>query len=207
MLHRVAQVRGGETLAVSAAAGGVGTALLELARLAGAGKVYGIASTAKRSRVEALGGIFVDHRAGDFAATIRAAEPDGVDAAFDAIGGTFLGRMRPLVKRGGWLVPYGFVGTFVNGRISRTAGWGTLARALLYYPLLPDGRHVHFYGITARFRKDPGPFREDLAKLFALLGERKIAPVIAERIPLEEIRRAHELLERGEVQGKIVIVS
>jgi len=205
MLHRVVEARGGETLAASAAAGGVGTALLQLAKLAGA-RIFGIASASKRARVEAEGGMFVD-RTGDWRAEIRSAAPNGVDAAFDSIGGPFLGKMRTLVRRGGWLVPYGFSGLIQNGRVHRTAGWGTFARAFALYPLIPDGRRVHFYGITARFRKDPAPFREDLAQLFALLGARKIAPVIAARLPLEEIRRAHELVERGEVQGKIVIVN
>jgi NADPH:quinone reductase-like Zn-dependent oxidoreductase len=46
-------------------------------------------------------------------------------------------------------------------------------------------------------------FREDLTKRIALLAEGKIKPVVAERLPLEEIAYAHELLEQGRVQGKL----
>ena len=52
----------------------------------------------------------------------------------------------------------------------------------------------------------PQWFREDLAALFEMLAQRQIQPVIAERLPLTQARRANELIERGAVQGKIVLV-
>jgi NADPH2:quinone reductase len=55
-----------------------------------------------------------------------------------------------------------------------------------------------------RFR--PSCFREDLATLFDLLQKQQIKPLIAERFPLAEARRAHELLAKGGVTGKIVLV-
>jgi len=50
-------------------------------------------------------------------------------------------------------------------------------------------------------------YRETLMELFDSLAEDKIKPVVAERIPLVEAARAHELLERGGYAGKVVLVS
>ena len=51
----------------------------------------------------------------------------------------------------------------------------------------------------------PDWFREDLATLFAMLATGRIDPAVAEVMPLSEVRRAHERIEAGEVQGKLVM--
>ena len=68
------------------------------------------------------------------------------------------------------------------------------------------GRRGTFYGITALYRKDKGPLKEDLPKLFALLAARKIAPRIAVRLPLLAGREAERLLEAGGLEGKVVLL-
>jgi NADPH2:quinone reductase len=62
------------------------------------------------------------------------------------------------------------------------------------------------YSIQWLKRLRPAFFRQDLTALFDLLGQQKIKPIIAERVPLVEARRAHELLGTGGVIGKIVLV-
>ena len=69
------------------------------------------------------------------------------------------------------------------------------------------GRRGSFYGITMSYRKDPHPFREDLTKLFDLLAEKRIAPRIAQKLPLLDARIANERLEAGGIEGKIVLVA
>ena len=71
--------------------------------------------------------------------------------------------------------------------------------------IFPDGKRAEFYGITKLYRSDPQPFREDLPKLFQMLAERKIKPVIAAILPLSDAARANEMLEKGDVQGKLVL--
>jgi NADPH2:quinone reductase len=56
-------------------------------------------------------------------------------------------------------------------------------------------------------RAKPEMFREDLSALFQLLREQKIRPIIARRFPLTEARQAHELLGKGHVTGKLVLVN
>jgi NADPH:quinone reductase-like Zn-dependent oxidoreductase len=58
----------------------------------------------------------------------------------------------------------------------------------------------------AEKKKQPEQFHEDLSRLLAMLEEKLIQPVIAQRLPLREAARAHELLERASVSGKIVLM-
>ncbi len=67
------------------------------------------------------------------------------------------------------------------------------------------GRRGFFYGITMLYRRNPVPFREDLPKVFALLAEGKIDPLVTRRFPLLEARAALELLAGGVVEGKVVL--
>ena len=62
------------------------------------------------------------------------------------------------------------------------------------------------YSIQWLKRLRPALFRQDLVALFDLLRQQKIKPLIAQRLPLAEARRAHELLGKGGVTGKIVLV-
>jgi len=62
-------------------------------------------------------------------------------------------------------------------------------------------------GITALYRKDPKPLREDLPKIFALLAEKKIDPLVTRTFALLEARQAIECLATGSVEGKIVLMK
>ena len=64
-----------------------------------------------------------------------------------------------------------------------------------------------FYGITLRYRKDPAPLREDLPKIFALVADKHVVPLVAATFRLLEAKRALELLAKGAVEGKIVLTS
>jgi NADPH:quinone reductase-like Zn-dependent oxidoreductase len=69
------------------------------------------------------------------------------------------------------------------------------------------GRHGKFYGITLLYRRDPKPLREDLPKIFSLLADGKIDPLVNRTFPLLEAGRALELLAAGSVEGKIVLTN
>jgi NADPH:quinone reductase len=69
------------------------------------------------------------------------------------------------------------------------------------------GRHGKFYGITLLYRKVPKPLREDLPKIFSLLAEKKIDPLVNRTFPLLEAGRALGLLAAGSVEGKIVLTN
>ena len=197
MIHRVARVRSGGTALVTGASGGVGTAALQLLRLARV-KTYGAASLTKHGIVRELGAIPLDYKAGRVDRLIRALEPGGVDYAFDAVGGANAGACIGALKRGGIVVGFGFMGA--AGAFSKLSMF-----ANLFLGSRLRGRRGTFYGITASYRKDPAPLREDLPKIFALLAEKRIDPLISRTFPLMEARQALELLASGSVQGKIVL--
>jgi NADPH:quinone reductase len=197
MIHRVADVRSGQTALVTGAAGGVGTALLQLLQLAGV-RTYGAASAKKHGLVASLGATPLDYQFGPIDRLVRAHEPAGVDFVFDAIGGANIGRCLRATRRSGLVVGYGFM-----------AVDGALAKARMFWDLFVGarlrGRRGTFYGITLWYRRDPKPFHEDLPKILALVARRKIHPVIAATFPLKDARRAIELLAAGTAEGKIVL--
>jgi NADPH:quinone reductase-like Zn-dependent oxidoreductase len=197
MIHRVAKVKPGRTALVTGAAGGVGTAALQLLRLAGL-RTYGAASKAKHDTLRALGATPIDYRAGALDRLTRAVEPAGVDYVFDAVGGSNIGPCIGALRRGGTVVGFGFMGA--PGMLSKLAMFGNL-----FVGARLRGRRGAFYGITALYHKDPQPLREDLPKIFALLAEKKIDPLVTHTFALLEARRAIELLATGSVEGKIVL--
>jgi NADPH2:quinone reductase len=197
MIHRVAKVRPGQTALVTGAAGGVGTAALQLLRLVGV-KVYGAASPAKHDVIRKFGATPIDYRKGPLDRLVRACEPHGVDVVFDAVGGS---NVTPCIKSlhiGGMLVGFGFMNVG-----SKLAVLASIANVLLGARL--RGRRGVFYGITMLYRKDPKPLREDLPKIFALIENGSIDPLIDAVFPLSSVREALERLAAGTGAGKIVL--
>jgi NADPH:quinone reductase len=197
MIHRVAKPHRRATALVTGAAGGVGTALLQLLKLEGV-TAYGAASRGKHELVRKLGGIPIDYREGPLDRLVRARESGGVDVAFDALGGASIATCLRAVRRGGTVVGYGFMAAnsaLSQGRMFFDAFIGSRLR----------GRRGTFYGISLWYRKDPRPFLEDLPRIFALVAARRIEPVIAEVMPLDRVREALTRLASGSVAGKIVL--
>ena len=211
MLHRVARIKTGERALVHGAAGGVGTVLLELARLAGV-SCFGTASKGKHDVVRGYGAVPIDYRSEDFVARIKG--EGGVDAVFDPIGGDHLKKSHAVLKKGGRLVCFGISSTFW----SSTQGPAEVAvgryKQLLktfpligFYKLLPDGRSASFYGIGESKVSRGGTIQEDLARIFAWRAEGKLgAPLIGARFPLEKARDAHALMGSGGTTGKILLM-
>jgi NADPH2:quinone reductase len=207
LLHRTAHAHPGERLLVHGAAGGVGSAALQLGALIGM-ELYGTASGPGCAQVAAAGARCIDYRREDFVRRIRALTGDGVDVVLDGIGSGVSLRSYRVLRRGGRLVLFGHLSTLVAGRRNgaRVAAFYAAGAATLFAGLLPRGRRVRTFQIALLREKHPDWFRTDLAALFALLGEGKITPLIAGRLPLVEARQAHELLAGGAVHGKLVLL-
>jgi NADPH2:quinone reductase len=199
MIYRIAKVQPGGTALVTGAAGGVGTAALQLLRLAGV-KTYGAASAPKHDTLRSLGATPIDYRAGAIDVLTRALEPQGVDYVFDAVGGANIGPCIGALRRGGTLVGFGFMGS--STQLSQLVMF-----ANIFVGARLRGRHGKFYGITLLYREDPKPLREDLLKIFSLLGEGRIDPLVNRTFPLLNTRKALEFLASGSVEGKIVLTN
>jgi NADPH:quinone reductase-like Zn-dependent oxidoreductase len=198
MLHRVAKVKSGDKVLLIGASGGVGTALLQLGRLAGL-NMYGTASPDKHAILTGLGAFPIDYHTQDFVDVLHQAEPAGLDFVFDGMGGAYTQRGMDVLRSGGKLVTY-----------ATPTGLRMLLLGLLklfFINLRPHGRKVEFYGITALYLRNKKPFMEDLPLLFKLLEEGKIKPIITVRLPILEAAGANQLLESGTVQGNIVLLA
>lgn len=213
MLHRSARVTAGQRVLIHGAAGGVGSALLQLGRLAGL-ELYGTCSSRGAAAVAEMGGVPIDYRNQDFVQEIQRLTGEGVDVVFDGIGGAHIWRSRKALRPGGRVVAYGLTASLSGGRLAAgRAGGRHRFREIRIFGLyiaggwlLPGRRRVVPYSIQWLKRIRPALFRQDLIALFDLLQQRQISPLIAQRFPLAEARQAHELLGQGGITGKIVLV-
>jgi len=196
LLIKVAGLKAGDSALMHGAAGGVGTAVLQLAKIYGI-KIYGTVSTAKIPIVEKEGGIPIDYTKKDFVKEIKRLTGKGVDAVFDPISGTHLFRSDKVLNAKGTLIWF--------GASSTVAGEGNpilkLIKSLIPYLLLkltPSGKHYKLLTKTTGVN-------EDIATMFKLLGERKIKPIIAKIFPLKEAAKAQTMLEKERPVGKIIL--
>jgi NADPH:quinone reductase-like Zn-dependent oxidoreductase len=195
ILHRVAKVKAGDKVLIIGASGGVGTAFLQLGKLAGL-KMYGLASPSKHPILSEYGATPIDYHTQDFVEVIRQAEPGGIDYVFNGMGEETLERSLAVLRRGGVLVHYGAPQSLAN--------FVLLVVKLLLYNLLPNGKKIEGYG-THRLGVDL--FKEDWTALFKLLEESKIRPILAGKYPLLEAVKAYGLLESGQVTGNLVLLA
>ncbi len=210
MMHRSAKVTSGQRVLIHGAAGGVGTALLQLGRLAKL-EMYGTCSSRGAQTVSALGGIPIDYQHQDFVTEIHRLTNDGVDVVFDPIGGAHLWQSRKALRTGGTVVGYGLISSIrgeglASGRPGRRQRFRGTAVFGLYIAggwLLPSKKRVAPYSIQTLKRLKPDWFRQDLISLFELLQQQKVKPIIAQRFPLAEARQAQELLGKAESQARL----
>jgi NADPH:quinone reductase-like Zn-dependent oxidoreductase len=195
ILHRVVHVKAGDKVLIIGASGGVGTAFLQLGRLAGL-EMYGLASRSKHSILDEYGATPIDYHTQDFVKVIRQAEPGGIDYVFNGMGEETYERSLAVLRRGGVLVHY--------GAPQSMAHFVLLVGKLLLYNLLPNGKSIVGYG-THRLGVDL--FKQDWTALFKLLEEGKIKPILAGKYPLMEAVRAYRRLESGQVTGNLVLLA
>ncbi len=195
ILHRVVCAREGDKALLIGASGGVGTAFLQLGKLAGL-KMYGLASPGKHPTLTEAGAIPIDYHRQDFVRVIRQSEPDGLNYVFNGMGEEYVERGLKVLRRGGVFVHYGGPQSFWSFLL--------LAAKFIGYNLLPNGKKIKGYGTH---REDVNQFKEDWMALFNLLEEGNIRPIIAQKFPILEAVQAYELLESGQVTGNLVLTT
>lgn len=201
LLVHVGRLRAGDTVFAHALAGGIGSALLDIARELSL-RVSGTASAGKHEFVRQRGGVPFDYRAEDFVAAALARERAGFNLVLDGIGGGTLCRSKQLVARGGTLVSFGFQSATGRTQLAAVPTW---LRAL--WLALDPWRRVRLYAIMPFNLAQPARLRDDVAWIMSRLETGRLSPAIAWRLPLRDIARAHDLLETGQAQGKIVLYA
>ena len=202
IIHRLLALSPGQSLLIHGAAGGVGTAALDVGRLAGL-TMYGTASAGKHDIVRSRGGIPVDYRSTDFVQAIAALAPEGVNGVLDPIGGAHLKRSYQTLAPGGTLVMFGVSGDIAKGMTGVLVGLSTLLSLLLRL----DGRKVRPYGISVSPGSGHARCRDDWAAILASHADGQLTPLIGATLPLVEVAQAHQMMDAASVVGKIVLTT
>jgi NADPH2:quinone reductase len=194
MLRTSAQLREGESVVVHAAAGGVGTLAVQLARRFGAGRVIGVASSEeKRALAERLGAdATVDVAAEDLTAALRDANGGRrVDVVLEMVGGSVFAASLAALAPFGRLVHFGQAGRegaprLDPGRLMVTST-GVLGFWLIHLLRRPD------------------LLTEAMRDMFDAVLAGELEPIVSGTYPLAEARRAHEDIRSRATTGKLVL--
>lgn len=207
-LTYMASLRAGERVLIHAAAGGVGLAAIQLARLAGA-EIFGTASAAKHDFLRQQGVAHaIDYTAQDFEAEVkRLTGGDGVDVVLDAVGGSSFRKSYRLLRHGGRLICFG-LSAAVRGKgrsLRAVADWWNTPS---FNPLdmMRKNRAVIGVHLGEMDRARPELGRAWLEEMFRLYTAGRIKPHIGKTFPLAEAALAHHYIHDRRNIGKVVLL-
>jgi NADPH:quinone reductase-like Zn-dependent oxidoreductase len=205
-LVRVAAAQAGETILLHAAAGGVGLAVVQLARLIGI-RVLGLASPAKHAVLRELGVEPFDSRAARWWEAVRRAAPAGVDVVLDTVGGASYRRSYGLLAPAGRLVCLGVSALSARrGRAVLHAAW-QLVRFPWFWTirLINDNRGLAGVHLGKLWDAE-GLLRPQLDLLLEHARTGRLRPRVDRSFPLAEGAAAHAHLQSRRSIGKVVLV-
>ncbi len=192
-LHRRARIQSGETLLVHAAAGGVGSAAVQLGRAAGARVIGVVGGEAKARTARELGcELVIDRREDDLVAAVKeATDGRGADVVFDPVGGEAYARSVKCIAFEGRIVIVGFAG-------------GAIPTPGLNHVLIKNysimGLHWGLYAA-----KDPAAVEACHRELTELAAKGAIRPLVSERVPLDAAGDAVQRVFDGITTGRVVV--
>jgi len=192
MTAAVPEIRGKSVL-ISAAAGGVGSLAVQIAKLLGAGTVVGLASTEeKRAKVKELGADFaIDYTQKDWAERVKEATGGkGVDIYLDASGDTENGGLKPLAKGGHWVV-YGAQQSSTRG----LPEWDLMGMVF-------NGQTLRGYTL---YEATPEVTAAALKQMIDWTVEGKLTIIAEDKFPLADAGKAHEAIIGRRTTGKVVL--
>ncbi len=195
MLTRVARVKSNQKILVTSAAGGVGTALLQLSSHMGL-RTWGVASASKHDLVRTLGAIPIDSLSQTAVQDLRKTLPEGWDTAFEARGPEAALQTRKALRPGGMLILFGFLSS---------AGPNSSAIVPKVLSLMAFRRGRRFRLYTGNPEKKTEWYREDLKHMLELCTAGELKPEIDSVVPLEKAMDAWERLTSRKVRGKVVL--
>ena len=189
----VAALTPGDVALITAAAGGIGSLLVQAVRAAGAVAVALAGGEAKVARVHELGAtVAIDYTAHDWAEAVREALGDAqVTVAFDGVGGEVGRGALELLAPGGRLILFGWS----SGEPTRLSASDLFARGL-----------TASAAIGPRILNRPGGMRDLEEQALTALADGRLVPLV-QRFALAEAAAAHAALEARETVGKAVLVS
>lgn len=207
-LMRFGALRGGERVLIQAAAGGVGTAAVQIAKAVGA-EVFGTASPSKHEAIRALGVEHpIDYRSQDFAKEVRriAGAKNPLDLVLDGVGGSSFRKGFSLLRAGGRLVCIGASAIQPGEEGRRLNAIKALALMPLFHPVQLMRQSKAVIGLNMLTLWDEhGSLSEYVDPLIEWARDGRIEPVMAESFPLDRAADAHRSMHEGQNVGKVVL--
>jgi NADPH:quinone reductase-like Zn-dependent oxidoreductase len=209
MLFRVARVRPGDSLLIHMAAGGVGTAALQLCRSIGNITTLGTCSASKHDYARAQGCQHpIDYRTKDYVEEVlRLTDGRGVDYVFDPLGGRDWKQGYSLLRESGMLVCYGLANAARPGKRSLWRALGVVLAAPRFssFQLLNENKAVAGLNLGHMWQRTDllGP---ELIELVRLCASGAISPQIDSTFPFERAAEAHARIEHGQNLGKVLLI-
>ncbi len=215
-LHERGRLGAGETVLVHAAAGGVGSAAVQLAVAAGARVIATVGDDAKASLVEQLGAdVVVNYRTEDFVARVLdVTSGAGVDVCFDGVGGETMMQSLRCLGRGGRHLVVGFASGIEAEEVPMVSGralcFGNfeLVGVILSYVDAARLPHVTAFAPVPVPRFNPPTThmgRQIQADLLRLLAAGSIRPIVGRTVPFEGLAHALDDMESRSTVGRIVV--
>ncbi|WP_368187858.1 zinc-binding dehydrogenase [Aestuariibius sp. HNIBRBA575] len=203
-LEKTVCAQPGERVLIHGASGGVGSALLQLGRLAGL-ELYGTASTKNVGFVQENGATAINYQTENVVRRIRNLTKNGVDIVIDVVGGPRqLMRSARSLRRGGRLMMLGMAST-------KTSGVKMIPLSILTLGLIalwPNGLKLPMSPSMLSYpARNLDWYRDTLTDLLTQAANGHLHPAIAAKIPMHDAAKAHLLLEKGGVVGKVVLVN
>lgn len=193
ILKTSGQIKKGETVLVHAAAGGVGTLAVQLAKLMGAGAVIATASSSEKLKLAVSLGADegINYTEDNWhKKVLSSTEGKGADIILEMVGGDIFKNSLKCMAPNGRLVIYGRAG----------------GKETLFDPAVLMQRNISVVGFwLVHILKNPQLYKESVEELLHYIGEGKLQLIIGGALPLEEAKRAHELLEGRMTKGKLVL--
>ena len=208
MLFRTASIRPGERVLVHMAAGGVGTAVLQLCRTVDGVETFGTASAAKHEAIKEEGCTYpIDYHTANYAKEIkRLTDGEGVDVVLDPLGGADWRKGLKLLRPGGRLVAYGFANMTSGTRRNPARVLRQAASVPLLTPLQLMNANKAVAGVhMGRLVDQADLLTQEITEVLALWAAGTITPRIDSTFPLDKEAEAHRrILSHGNT-GKIVL--
>ena len=208
-LLRYGSLRAGERVLIHAAAGGVGIAATQIAKLAGAGEIYGTASASKHDAVRGFGVDHpIDYTNADFRNEVRriSGEKTPLDLALDGVGGASFRKDWSLLRAGGRIVGIGASSVASGEKRSLKSVAKMLAGTPVFHPLPMMASSRGFIGLNMlKLWDDKGSLEEFIEPLQEWVDNGALKPVVSEAFSLEQGPDAHRYIAERRNIGKVVL--
>ncbi len=206
MFH-MGNLQPGDRILIHGAAGGVGIAAVQLARVHKL-VVFGTAGPFKQDLLRQMGVDHpIDYTREDFTRVVRRVAPDGIEMVMDPIGGKSFAKSYECLGPTGRLVVYGFsAAAGPEGRRSLWRGLKALAQTPRFHPLRLMRHNVAVIGVhLGRMKGHVALLKRQLEEIFRLYATGQIRPVIGKMFPLEKAADAHRHIHARQNIGKVVL--